>query len=216
MQNGERRRRRKYAPKMKQAFGVGCLMAGLLFFGGPGCRRSQSGTLTTRPDHSQLAQPILEIDAYGERDSSFRIATSGKSPDYRILVFDDGAVQYRISGWKSCSPNCPNYGWLYRWDDSREQIFTGKVERTEMDRLKALLDREAKGLEGYANQGPQVGDYQILVCSTNGQPSGSVVFGLQPAWGISRPYVDLICEGKNIAHGLTSSASIPDWCSKSN
>lgn len=141
--------------------------------------------------------------------------TPGWSPGWygsHIEIFADGSVQYRVSAWKSCSPDCPNYGWLYRWEGSREQVFTGKIDQPAVDRLKALLEREGKSLEGYANQGPQVGDFQILIHNSNGKQSGAVVFGLQPAWGISRPYVDVICEAKAIAQRITTSAPIADWC----
>ena len=162
---------------------------------------------------------MLEIDAFGEHDSLFPLPASRKAAgpqNYRLVVYGDGNVQYHVSQWKSCTPDCPNFGWLYRWDDSHEQVFSGTAEPAEMDRLKALINGEGKNLGSYANQGPQVGDFQILIYGANGQQSGSVVFGLQPAWSISRPYVDLICKGKSIAQRLTASASIPDWCTKSN
>ena len=160
---------------------------------------------------------IFEVDSerepdFGLPDGLRRLSTTPPAGyGSRVVVFDDGSVQYRVSAWKFCSQDCPNYGWIYRWDDAQEQVFTGKLDRTEIDRLQTLLRRDGKVLSGYANQGPQVGDFQILIHSASGQQSGMVI-GLQPRWGISRPFTELIGEAKSIAHDVSKDATVSAWC----
>ena len=104
------------------------------------------------------------------------------------------------------------------WDESRERIFSGKLDAAEMDRLQTLLDRIDSRMFGggvLANSGPSLGDIRISVNRGKGEQS-LIFLGLfslryrdpeHPA-----PLVDLICEAKTIAQEVAKSGSLPGWC----
>jgi hypothetical protein len=180
------------------------------------CQRPPWWPLSKPP----LPRPIFEVDSARQRPLVIVYNPSGQPalpPDSRLTVFEDGEIQYRISTWKICSKddgkNCPYPSpWIYRWDDSHERVFQGKLDATELDHLRTLLDRDdVKRTAGYANAGPSVGDFRILIHRGNNQ-QWIVVVGFNPGYGWAPPLTDVICEAKVIAQSLPASESLPDWC----
>jgi len=177
-----------------------------------------------RPTSSKSAGPrqILEVDSARQRPLVFVYSPHSRPaipPDSRLTAFEDGAIQYRVSTWRICSKedakNCPDpSSWIYKWDEAHERLFQGKLDAAELGHLKTLLNRDdVKRVEGYANAGPSVGEFKILIDRENRQQS-VVVFGFQPAynWWQNPPLTDLICEAKVIAQSVPAPESLPDWC----
>jgi len=104
------------------------------------------------------------------------------------------------------------------WDESHERIFSGKLDASEMGRLRTRLDRiDPRLFVGgvLANSGPGMGDIRISV--NRGQGEQHLTFiGLFPGHQDPEhpyPLVDLICEAKAIAQRISKSGSFPEWCS---
>jgi hypothetical protein len=167
---------------------------------------------------------ILKVDS---REAS-KVAEPDKScklsglrtllTDSELIVLDDGAVQYRTSVGKLClgerPETLPDHRWGFRWANSEQQSFQTRLDRSELDGLKSLLDRdEVKRLEGYANAGPAVGDFEIEV-SRPESPQKVYVLGFRPYSWTQRdaPLSELICEAKTIAQRASKTAALPDWC----
>jgi hypothetical protein len=192
------------------------LTVGLLLLGAQlSCQRPPSSPSSKPP----VPRRILELDSARQRP--LVIVYNPRSPltlppDSRLTVFEDGGIQYRVSTWKICSKddakNCPDpSSWIYRWDDSHERVFDGKLDATELDHLKTLLNRDdVKRTGGYANAGPAVGDFRMLIHRGNDR-QWIVVFGFNPGYA-TQALTDLICEAKVIAESVPAPESLPDWC----
>jgi hypothetical protein len=78
--------------------------------------------------------------------------------------------------------------------------------------LKTLLNRdEVKRLEGYANAGPSVGSFKIVINRAK-RPQYIEVWGMFRPRLRNNPLADLICEAKVIAQRISKSGTLPDWC----
>jgi len=190
---------------------------GLVLLGGQESCQWPSSPFSKAPAPRQ----IFEVDSARQRPLVITYNPSNPPailPDSRLTVLDDGEILYRVSTWKICShkdgKNCPDLSsWGYRWDDSDEQVFHGKLDAPQLEHLRALLNRDdAKRLGGYANAGPAVGDFRVSINRADGERSVGVVVGFQPLWNLSPPLTDLICEAKVIAQGVAATESLPDWC----
>lgn len=194
------------------------LAVGFVLLGGQGsCQRPPSPPSSDAP----VSRQILEVDSARQRPLIVIYDPSGRPaipPDSRVTVLDDGEVHYRVSTWKICSnedaKNCPDpSSWPYRWDDSHERVFQGKLDATELDHLRTLLNRvDVKPIHGYDNAGPTVADFRISINRANGQQLVAVL-GFNPQYGWQNPpLTDLICEAKVIVQSVPAPESLPDWC----
>jgi hypothetical protein len=102
------------------------------------------------------------------------------------------------------------------WDESRERIFSEKLDASEMGRLRTRLDRIDIRMNGIlANSGPGMGDIRISINRGKGEQHLTFI-GLYPGHQDPEnpyPLVDLICEAKTIAQQISKSGSLPEWCS---
>jgi hypothetical protein len=169
---------------------------------------------------SAVPREILEVDSSRQRPLVIAYNPSSRPalpPDSRLTVFDDGEIKYRVSTWKICSKddgkNCLGPAlWFYRWDDTHERVFQGKLDAAELDHLRTLLNSDdVKHTAGYANAGPSVGDFRISIHRGDRQ-QWIVVVGFNPGYGWQPPLTDLICEAKVIAQSVPAPESLPDWC----
>jgi len=176
--------------------------------------------------HSPTRQ-ILELDSRekaGVVDEACKVPSifqhSGmRLKDTELIIFDNGDAHYHTTEGKSCATGSvqtvPDPRWGFRWPNSAEQTFQGKLDRSGLKKLEKLLNRDdIKNLKGYANASPfPVGDFQVVVARPEGQQKIGVI-GFQPAfsWAENPPLTDLICEAKTIAQGLSKTDSLPKWC----
>jgi hypothetical protein len=192
------------------------IAVGFVLFGGRGsCQRPPSSPSSEPP----VPRQIFEVDSARQRPLVIIYNPSTPQaipPDSRLTIFDDGEIQYRVSTWQLCSSedakNCPDPSWPFRWDDSQEHVLQGKVDVSELDHLKKLLDRDdVKRIEGYDNAGPTVGDFRISINRANRRQL-IVVVGFNPRYGWENPALtDLICTAKVIAN-ISKSDALPSWC----
>lgn len=196
------------------------LAVGLVLLGGQGSCQSSPSPASTKPP---VPREMLEVDSARQRPPFIQANNTNSRPaippDSQLIVLDDGEIQYRVSTWTICSnedaKKCPDISsWPFRWDDSHEQVFQGKLDAPELNHLRTLLDRnDIRRLEGYDNAGPTVGNFKISINRANDQQA-LIVFGFQPAydWAQNRPLIDLICEAKTIAQHVSKSDALPPWC----
>jgi hypothetical protein len=173
------------------------------------------------PQVPRAPKVIFSIDWHG-RPFPFSGKRAEEAGDLRMTVLENGEVQYHASTWKPCGvkdgPEKCQQDWWMQWDESRERIFSGKLDFAEMDRLRTLLDRIDFRMFGdgvLANSGPSMGDVRISVNRGKGEHHLTFL-GLFPARYRDpehpAPLVDLICEAKTIAQQVSKSGSLPGWC----